>query len=130
MAAFTHVSPDRTSRFSDGTFGVYYAAYGLETALREHTFHRGRFYQSANIEPGWISEVRQLVGSIDAVLVDLRRSDHADLPDPEIATYTGLKQTAEHMPKIYQARHLNPAADRLIQLAEKTGDDFELGQVF
>ena len=87
MAAFTHVSPDRTSRFSDGTFGVYYAANGLETALREHTFHLGCFYQSSNMDPGWISEVRQLVGSIDAVLVDLRQQGYADLLDPDIASY-------------------------------------------
>ena len=31
MAPFTHVNP-RGSRFSDGTYGVYYAAERLETA--------------------------------------------------------------------------------------------------
>jgi hypothetical protein len=34
MAAFTHLNP-RGSRFSDGTYGVYYAGREFETALRE-----------------------------------------------------------------------------------------------
>ena len=33
MAAFTHIG--RPSRFSDGSYGVYYAARSLETAVRE-----------------------------------------------------------------------------------------------
>jgi hypothetical protein len=38
MAAFTHVNP-KGSRFSDGSFGVYYAAASLETAIAETVFH-------------------------------------------------------------------------------------------
>ncbi len=83
MAAFTHVSPDRTSRFSDGSYGVYYAGASLETAMREHTFHMGRFYAAAGMAADWISEVRQLIGSIDAVLVDIRGPDHEPLLDPD-----------------------------------------------
>ena len=87
MAAFTHISTDRTSRFSDGTFGVYYAGDSLETALREHTFHMERFYQDANTGPGWVSEVRQLIGAIDTDLVDLREGNQIHLLDPDITTY-------------------------------------------
>lgn len=87
MAAFTHISPDRTSRFSDGTFGVYYAGDCLETALREHTFHVERFYRDAVMEPGWISKVRQLVGTVDTDLVDLRDPGNEHLLNPDIATY-------------------------------------------
>lgn len=87
MVAFTHISTDRTSRFSDGSFGVYYAGDSLETALREHTFHMSRFYRNAAMEPGWISEVRQLVGTVDTVLVDLREPGFEYLLDPDIATY-------------------------------------------
>lgn len=83
MAAFTHISPDRTSRFSDGGHGVYYAGDSLETALREHTFSMGRFYADAAMAAGWISEVRQLIGSIDAELVDIRGPGFADLLDPD-----------------------------------------------
>jgi hypothetical protein len=81
MAAFTHVSPDRPSRFSDGSYGVYYAGKELETALREHTHHMSRFYADAGMETEWISEVRQLVGTIDAELIDLRGPGFADLLD-------------------------------------------------
>jgi hypothetical protein len=34
MAAFTHLNPEG-SRFSDGTFGVYYGAREMETAVAE-----------------------------------------------------------------------------------------------
>jgi hypothetical protein len=39
MAAFTHLNPEG-SRFSDGTYGVYYAAHSLETAIAEVSHHR------------------------------------------------------------------------------------------
>lgn len=42
MAAFTHLNPDE-SRFTDGTFGVFYAANDLETAIAETRYHRERF---------------------------------------------------------------------------------------
>jgi hypothetical protein len=83
MGAFTHVSKDRVSRFSDGSYGVYYAGDALATALAEHTHHMGRFYAAAGMEAGWLSEVRQLVGSLDAALLDLRRGDFALLLDPD-----------------------------------------------
>lgn len=83
MAAFTHVSPDRTSRFSDGSQGVYYAGQCLETALREHTHHMGRFYRDAGMAADWISEVRQLIGAIDADLIDIRGPGFEALLDPD-----------------------------------------------
>lgn len=42
MAAFTHLNP-AGSRFSDGSYGVYYAASELETAVAEVSHHRGLF---------------------------------------------------------------------------------------
>jgi hypothetical protein len=83
MAAFTHVSPDRASRFGDGSYGVYYAGNSLETALREHTYHMGRFYADAGMAADWISVVRQLIGTIDAKLVDIRGRGFAALLDPD-----------------------------------------------
>jgi hypothetical protein len=83
MGAFTHVSRDRVSRFSDGSYGVYYAGDRLETALHEHTHHMGRFYAAAGMEAAWISQVRQLVGSIDAGLLNLRGPGFARLLDPD-----------------------------------------------
>ena len=83
MAAFTHISPDRTSRFSAGAYGVYYAADSLRTALYEHSFHMGRFYARTHEPPGWISEVRQLVGAIDADLLDIRGPGFGTLLDQD-----------------------------------------------
>jgi hypothetical protein len=42
MAAFTHLNPDG-SRFSDGSYGVYYAGQTLDTAIAETRYHRARF---------------------------------------------------------------------------------------
>lgn len=42
MAAFTHLNP-LGSRFSDGSFGVYYASRGLETAVKETVYHHEQF---------------------------------------------------------------------------------------
>jgi hypothetical protein len=83
MAAFTHVSKDRVSRFGDGTYGVYYAGDALETALAEHTHRMGRFYAASAMDAGWLSEVRQLVGSLDARLLDLRGDGFGALLDPD-----------------------------------------------
>jgi hypothetical protein len=42
MAPFLHLNPEG-SRFSDGSFGIYYCAKNLETALEETKYHRGIF---------------------------------------------------------------------------------------
>lgn len=94
MAAFTHVSPNRVSRFSDGTYGVYYAASSLETALYEHTFHMARFYSESGVAPGWLSQVRQLVGSIDAELIDVRGKGFEAILDPEVVSYAASQAFA------------------------------------
>jgi hypothetical protein len=83
MGAFTHVSPDRHSRFGDGTYGVYYAGESLETAMNEHGFHVARFFRDSDEPPGWVSQVRELVGAVDAVLDDLRGGGFAELLDPD-----------------------------------------------
>jgi hypothetical protein len=94
MPAFVHFSPDRPSRFSDGTYGVYYAGDSLETALREHTFHLARFYADTNEPEGWPSEVRELIGSIDTDLVDLRGEDGEPYLDPNPGNYAPAQALA------------------------------------
>src|SRR5690349_15690059 len=59
MAAFTHIG--NPSRFSDGSYGVYYAARSLETAVRETAFHRKRFLLATQEAPGEI-DMRAYVG--------------------------------------------------------------------
>src|SRR4051812_48672953 len=45
MAPFTHLSPQGT-RFTDGTFGVYYAEASLETSIAETRLHSEIFLRA------------------------------------------------------------------------------------
>lgn len=72
MAPFVHVSTDHQGRFHDGTFGAFYAADSFETALFETVHHAQTFCAATNEAPGWIADKRELIGSIDAVLGDVR----------------------------------------------------------
>jgi hypothetical protein len=87
MASFVHVSPDRPSRFSDGSFGVLYAGNSFEVALAETIYHHGRFMARTNEAPGWTSQFREIVLSVDARLHDLRepkpKPKRLPLMDPE-----------------------------------------------
>ena len=62
MAAFTHLNPEG-SRFSDGTYGVFYAAREVETAIRETVYHRERFLARTE-EPPQRVQMRCYVTSI------------------------------------------------------------------
>ena len=75
MAPFVHVSPDRPSRFADGTFGAYYAGDRFDVAVFETVHHHGRFMAATAEPPGWTSDFRELVGALDARLHDLRGDD-------------------------------------------------------
>jgi RES domain len=70
MAAFTHLNPEG-SRFSDGSYGVYYAAHDLETAIAEVSHHRALFL-SRTAEPAIDVDMRVITATIDAPLHDLR----------------------------------------------------------
>jgi RES domain-containing protein len=74
MAAFTHA---RSSRFSDGTFGVYYAARRRETAIAEVRHHKTRFLQNAH-EASIDLDMRLYAADVEARCEDLRRADDAD----------------------------------------------------
>lgn len=84
MAPFTHVSTDRPSRFTDGSYGVLYLAERFETALLETMHHHASFMASTGQAPGWTSQFRELVMDLDAMLHDLR-GDPAVAPalDPD-----------------------------------------------
>ncbi len=80
MAPFTHVSIDRPSRFSNGSYGVLYLAERFETALFETMHHHARFMARTREAPGWTSQFRELVMALDAALHDLRGGDPAFAP--------------------------------------------------
>jgi hypothetical protein len=70
MAAFTHLNPDG-SRFSDGSYGVFYAAKDRATAIAETRYHHGRFL-AATGEASMHLPMRLYHVDIDAKLHDLR----------------------------------------------------------
>lgn len=70
MAAFTHLNPEG-SRFSDGTYGVFYAARELDTAIRENQHHRARFL-AATREPPTQIQLRAYSTRIACKVHDVR----------------------------------------------------------
>src|SRR5262245_59875025 len=80
MADFTHIG--NPSRFSDGSYGVYYAARTLETAVRETAYHRGRFLAATTEPPGEV-DMRAYVGRPVRLFCDLRPPRFDDLHDPD-----------------------------------------------
>lgn len=90
MAPFTHLG--RSSRFSDGSYGVYYAARSLETAVRETAYHRGRFL-AATKEPACEVDMRAYVGRPVKPLLDVRGPKYAALHDPN--DYSGSQKFAK-----------------------------------
>ena len=71
MAAFTHRGTP--SRFTDGSYGVYYAARTLDTAVRETAFHFGRFLAGTAEPKGTVIELRTLISQrLDGLFHDLR----------------------------------------------------------
>ena len=63
MGAFTHVSIDRPSRFSDGTNGVWYCGDRVEVALAE-TAHRFQSFMRATSEPPADADFRLLTCTV------------------------------------------------------------------
>jgi hypothetical protein len=70
MAAFTHVNL-AGSRFSDGRFGVFYAARERETAIAETRYHHARFLAATREGPMHLP-MRLYQVAIDSRLHDLR----------------------------------------------------------
>ena len=79
MAAFTHLNPEG-SRFSDGSFGVYYCAQELDTALAEVRYHQARFLRRT-AEGSMQVQMRLYLADIDARLVDVRKTAECHRPD-------------------------------------------------
>lgn len=94
MAAFTHLNPDG-SRFSNGSYGVYYAAKTLRTAIEETAFHRARFLAATN-EPAIEIDLRSYASNLDARLHDIRgcQDSAPELYDPDPAHYSAAQSFA------------------------------------
>lgn len=80
MAAFTHIG--RPGRFNDASYGVYYAARELETAIAETRFHRERFMRSTGEAPMTLDQ-RVYRGEVRKPMLDVRaQPTYASLHDP------------------------------------------------
>lgn len=99
MAAFTHTGFG--TRFSDGSFGVYYAASSLETAIKETCFHRERFYSASNEKPCSIS-MREYLSTIRKPLLDITHKRHEELFNPDPAYYSPSQEFGK---KIHEEKH-------------------------
>jgi hypothetical protein len=84
MAAFTHIAS--STRFGDGSYGVYYAALEEATAIAETVFHTARRLRETDEEAIEV-DMRCYVGRIKEPLEDIRGQRYRHLRDPDIASY-------------------------------------------
>lgn len=84
MAAFTH--PGK-SRFSDGSFGIYYAGDSLQTAIAETKFHRERFLNASKEAPCQI-QMREYITTVVKPLVTISQETEPQLLDPDLSSYS------------------------------------------
>lgn len=79
MAAFTHLNP-QGDRFTDGSYGVFYASLTIETAIAETRYHRVQFLQATD-EPDQELDMRVYSVDLTAQLHDIRamRDSHPAL---------------------------------------------------
>ncbi len=78
MAAFTHVSTARPSRFADGTYGAWYCGDRFEVALAETAHHFERFMRATNEPPG-AADFRELCAPVQGDFL----TAPADCLDPD-----------------------------------------------
>ena len=81
MAPFVHCSPLRPGRFTDGTFGLYYAGDSTEVAIAETIHHHTKTMLATAEASGWTSQFRELIGSVDADFDDVMGQEYLLHPD-------------------------------------------------
>jgi len=86
MAPFVHCSLLRPGRFTDGTFGLYYAGDSTEVAIAETIHHHTKTMLATEEAPGWTSQFRELIGSVDAEFDDVTGMDDLLHPDDYTAS--------------------------------------------
>jgi hypothetical protein len=95
MAAFTHLNP-QGSRFTDGSYGVFYASLTIETAIAETVHHRTLFLQATD-EPAQELDMRVYAVDLKADLHDIRgmRESHSAYYHP--ARYAMAQELAREL---------------------------------
>ena len=106
MAAFTHLNPSG-SRFSDGSYGVYYAAKTLDTSIAETRFHRERFLRATR-EAAIEIDMRSYASDVDCEFHDIRgqKDTYPDLYDADPNNYGAAQTFAKRL----RAAHSNGIA--------------------
>ncbi len=84
MAPFTHPGE---SRFSDGTYGVYYAGDSLQTAIAETKFHRERFLDASKEAP-CLLQMREYTTKVQQLLVDITQGGFKKYLNPDPSQYS------------------------------------------
>lgn len=87
MAAFTHLNP-QGSRFSDGSYGVFYCARKKETAIAETRYHQALFMADTD-EPPMRLQMRLYTVRAKGQVADLREASRTDprIVDPDSYGY-------------------------------------------
>ena len=84
------------SRFSDGTFPVYYAGHTLKTAIRETVYHTERRMAASNEKPMSLLQ-RVLVSRVSGHFHDLRRKKRQWKAVYDTVDYTASQQLARQL---------------------------------
>lgn len=104
MAAFTHIGNE--SRFSNGNYGVFYAANSIEAALKETIFHRERYLRFTESPPR-ILEMRCYSGNLTRSLLDVRTAKKLHNPDlnsyPESQKFAARQRSKNFNGLLYQS---------------------------
>lgn len=82
MAAFTHLNPEG-SRFTDATYGAYYAGLELNTAVAETRYHREVFLAATEMDRAIDVDMRVYVARVDGDLHDVREGAPPAIYDPD-----------------------------------------------
>jgi hypothetical protein len=88
MAAFTHLNP-QGSRFSDGSYGVFYCARKRDTAIAETRYHSALFMQATR-EPPMRLQMRLYTVQARGEAADLREASRSapHIVDPDDYSHT------------------------------------------
>lgn len=81
MAAFCHPNLEG-SRFSAGSYGVYYAGTSEQTALLESVHAKERFLRKAERQPPATFDMRRYVNQVSEQLVEIPVRDRPAILDP------------------------------------------------
>ncbi|MBF0491426.1 MAG: RES family NAD+ phosphorylase [Deltaproteobacteria bacterium] len=95
LAPFIHLNP-LGSRFSDGSWGVYYAAKFIQTAIAETKYHRENFMR-ATLEKAMNIEMRVITATIKGLFHDIRNPGSTAKTVLDNESYQASQRLAKHL---------------------------------